>query len=257
MKKIKIFTLLLCASLLALSFSGIVNANQNEEQEFLPIHINHYLGGIAYKTTTKELATSDYLDVTTLLTDLQDALCTQNQQQIQSLTQQLKDYDIDIQNTLPNPTTLRAPQNTNYLPTDINNSFCYFHAAGTGNIVFALGVIVWEWLTSQITNFSSAIELIILLMISAPFWVPILIINHLIPFRIMMLKSAVTINDGKITTIGTQGIKQEHITAPDQASVDLRFFTGITLTIPRFNSEQEAEDPFIFVSGIAGSATNI
>lgn len=257
MKRKQIISLVLCISLLALTFNGIITADEQADQDVLPIQINYYLAGMPYKSSTQQLPSSDYITVTTLLIDLQNALTHNDQNQIESLSQQLEEYNIEIEQKSLNPYTLNIPQNTNPLTEEINNTFCYFHAAGTGNIVFALGVLVWEWLTSQVTNLSSAIELIILLLISVPLWAPILIINHLIPFRIMMLKSAVSITDGKITTIGAQGTKQDQITPTNPATVDLRLFSGITLTIPRLNSNQEVEDSFIFVSGIAGSATNV
>lgn len=257
MKKPQIIALVLCISLLALTFNGIITADETADQDILPLQINYYLAGMPTKSTTQQLPSTDYITVTTLLTDLQNALTHNDQNQIESLTCQLQEYNIDLEQKSLSPNTLNIPQNTNPISQEINNTFCYFHAAGTGNIVFALGVLVWEWLTSQVTNLSSAIELIILLLITVPLWVPVLIINHLIPFRIMMLKSAVSITDGKITTIGTQGMKQDQLTPSNPATVDLRLFTGITLTIPRLNSEQEVEDSFIFVSGLAASATNV
>ena len=126
---------------------------------------------------------------------------------------------------------------------NISNTLCLFNAIGKGIIVFPLGLKIWEAIVEIVTNASSPLAGLILLIALLPILVMVMLFTHLIPFRILMSRGVVLMNQGSVSSLGLNGLKRLKVT--EQVSVNLSWFTGITFNIPFTNNS------FCFVSGIA------
>lgn len=135
---------------------------------------------------------------------------------------------------------------------NISNRFCYFNAIGEGLILWWLGLQVWEGIVKIITNQSSIIAALILLLIFLPLLVLTMLITNLIPFRILAPTGAMSLKNGTISCLGLNGFQRVKVGA-EAYGVNLSWFTGITINIPPINNRTA----FLFVSGIALKAEGV
>ena len=130
---------------------------------------------------------------------------------------------------------------------NFSNTFCFFNAIGKGLLVSNLGLRMWEAMVRIISNASGFIEAFILFIIFAPLVLTVIVLTGFIPFRIMMPQGAVVMEEGKITSLGLQGLKRETVT--EQVIVNMSFFTGLSISIP--GNSDTGRDPFCWISGFA------
>lgn len=128
---------------------------------------------------------------------------------------------------------------------NLSNLLCYFHAAGEGMLFFWVEISILQSIYNAIQNASSFIEAFIILFALLPFYVLGLIMTHIIPFRILMPKGIVRMDDGKITSIGLKGFKKAIAQDNESIMVNVSLMTGITISWPVNNQS------FLFVSGFA------
>ena len=124
---------------------------------------------------------------------------------------------------------------------NISNTFCFFNAIGKGIIVFPFDLIIWEAIIDIVKNASSSLAGLILFLALVPILVMVMLITHLIPFRILMSRGVIIMNQGSISSLGLNGLKR--LTVTEQIGVNLSWFTGITFNIPFTNNS------FCFISG--------
>lgn len=127
---------------------------------------------------------------------------------------------------------------------NISNSMCYFNAIGKGIMLFPLGVKIWEAIVRAVRNASSALEALIIYLALVPLFALVVLITHLIPFRILMPVGIINMQQGRISSLGLMGFKRV-IVDTEPVDVNLSWFTGITFNIPF------SENPILFVSGFA------
>lgn len=128
---------------------------------------------------------------------------------------------------------------------NLSNLICYFHASGEGMMFFWVEISILESIYNAIKNASSFIEAFIIFFALLPFYVLGLLLTHIIPFRILMPKGVVRMDDGKITSIGLKGFKQATAQNNESIMVNVSLMTGITISWPVNNQS------FLFVSGFA------
>ncbi len=126
---------------------------------------------------------------------------------------------------------------------NISNTLCLFTAIGKGIIVFPLALKVWEAIVEIVRNASSPLAGLILLIALSPILFLVVLFTNLIPFRILMSRGVVIMNQGSVSSLGLNGPKRLKVT--EQVGVNLSWFTGITFNIPFTNNS------FCFVSGFA------
>ncbi|OGS40104.1 MAG: hypothetical protein A3K77_07755 [Euryarchaeota archaeon RBG_13_31_8] len=135
------------------------------------------------------------------------------------------------------------------LSAEITNKLCYFNAVGTGGIFFPMAVKFIEAMQEIIDNASSVIEALVLLLVLLPFFAIIYLFTHLIPFRILMQLGIVSMQEGKMFSLGLNGFKRVVVeNGSDAYNVNLTWFTGATVN---FIGSGELGG-FLFVSGFAG-----
>lgn len=128
-----------------------------------------------------------------------------------------------------------------------------FSAVGNGIMLFPAEVSVLEWIIEQVQeqdNFIAQFVLFILLVVL--FYTPVMLVTHLIPFRIAMPHGQVRLDSGTMTINGEN--------VPPPATVNLTGFTGITISTPPTSSDEEENNDdggFLFVKGIARNIVQI
>ncbi len=78
-----------------------------------------------------------------------------------------------------------------------------------------------------------------------PVYATIMVLTHLVPFRILLPIGTMNIDDGRAFTRGINGYKSTNITGGYQ--ITLLGFTGITIDVPSI--EELNLGRFIFISG--------
>jgi len=130
---------------------------------------------------------------------------------------------------------------------DLSNKFCFINAIGQGILVSNLGLAFWLAMQRILSNASSFIEALVLLLIFLPLALTVILLTSLIPFRILMPKGAIVMEEGSIFSVGLNGFKNLKVTQPTVANIS--FFTGLSISIPGNN--ETGRDPFCFISGFA------
>ena len=129
---------------------------------------------------------------------------------------------------------------------NISNLMCYFNALGKGIMLFTIGLRVWAGIKRAVENASSPLAGFILLLALIPFLVLVILITHIIPFRILLPVGHMEMKDGRISSLGLMGFKDVKVVeGEERIAVNVSWFTGITLNLPF------GENPFLFTSGIA------
>lgn len=127
---------------------------------------------------------------------------------------------------------------------NISNNLCYFNAIGQGLILFNLELKLWGAIVRAVENASSPLAGLIIFLALLPFFALVLLLTHLIPFRILMPAGAFSFQNGSISSIGLMGYKKV-VVGPDPIDVNVSWFSGLTINFPI------SENPFLFISGIA------
>ncbi len=245
----------LCVTILALAGCAPALASQplSAAKSTVPIEVTRYLGKNQV-TTTASVSPTDAWHIEQCLIDLYNAQQRNDRATIARCVAILNSKGITItaqdQAFLTPERVLRIygkEAGHNGLLDDLTNQACFFSAVGQGMLVgnFALKIIqaVAELIRNQTTVLAAFLVLIIML----PFLLLAVLINDLIPIRIMMPQGALAMTNGSVSSIGLLGAKHMTVNAT-QIGVNISWFTGITLNIPKLSNESK---PFCFVAGFA------
>ena len=141
---------------------------------------------------------------------------------------------------------------------NISNSNCVFSALGEGHIIFKKEAEMFDWIFEQANQQDTLIGKIVVLIIDMIlFGIPVMIMTHLIPFRIKTVLN-VELNSGRMTTDGTQGHKTVEVHAEDEPLiVNLTSFTGITISPLFIQRDNSSDANFVFTWGWAAEVTEV
>jgi len=260
MKRKIVFLSTISAMIIVLaSISPSISAKDMEglqSNETLRIEVNRYSGKKS-DTICTEVSYEEAEEIKQILIQLDEAIENNDKEAISHYESVLNDKGIfgnDYQEFYSNDEYSELMEKSklnkysSYLgqknEDNISNYMCYFHATGQGIMFFYIGVKLVEAIMRAIENTSSWIAGLILLLALLPFLVLVMLFTHLIPFRILMPIGVVTMQQGKMSSLGLGGFKRIEVDT-EPVSVNLSWFTGITINIPF------SEKPFLFVSGIA------
>ena len=235
----------------------IVPVQINQNNDSIALEVNRYNGGEP-ETIREELSYEEAEELKEILTLLNEAIVNSDEEAIDYYEKILNEKGIFgdsyqqffSYNTYIN--RIKALRFNNILNTlgilnndNISNLLCYFNAIGNGTILFTLGVRMYEAIVRIIENQTSIIAALILYIALVPLLALVMLFTSLIPFRILMPIGIVVMFNGKISSIGLQGLKRLVVDGGDSVAVNISWFTGITLNLAF------TENRFVFVSGIA------
>ena len=129
---------------------------------------------------------------------------------------------------------------SNLLNENISNSMCYVNVVGSGFMYFTIGIILGILMVFLLSIFGEDILTLLL-----PLYIGVALVTHIIPFRPFLPIGIIAMDNGTITTVGTQGTQNMEL-HNQSAQVILTGFAGLTINIPF--GEQEG---FLYVSGFA------
>ena len=132
---------------------------------------------------------------------------------------------------------------------DISNNLCYFHAVGYGIIYFPVILKIIEYINNAIKNASSFLAALAIIIALFAIFSPIIVLSYLVPFRIAMPIGVVRMEEGKIWSFGLKGFKKIIVEEDNPVSVNVSWFTGITLHLSM--SRGDRNESFLFMSGLA------
>lgn len=132
---------------------------------------------------------------------------------------------------------------------NISNILCYFHAVGYGIIYFPIILKIIEYINNAIKNTSSPLSALAMIITLFAIFSPIIVLSYLIPFRIAMPIGVVRMEEGKIWSLGLNGFKRITVEEDNPVSVNVSWFTGITLHLSM--SRDNRSENFLFMSGFA------
>lgn len=135
----------------------------------------------------------------------------------------------------------------NALMDDVTNQACLFTAIGQGMLVGAFALKIIQAVSDVIKNQTTVLGALIVLIILLPLLLLAVLINDIIPIRIMMPVGTLVLTNGTVSTIGLLGVKKMKVNAT-QIQVNVSWFTGLTINIPKLSNESK---PFCFISGFA------
>jgi hypothetical protein len=234
---------------------GSLDKKQIEENQKIIVEVNKYLGGQSEPIFT-EVDLEEAEELKEILINLNRAIEENNELEISIYEKILNErgfFGDEYQKIFTRNSIFKWISKQNYpgisknfetLNGDnITNTLCFFNAMGKGIIVFPLGLQIWEAIVEIVENASNPLAGLILLLVFVPILVLVMLFTHLIPFRILMSRGALLMNQGTITSLGLNGFKRLPVT--EQVSVNISWFTGITFNIPFTNNS------YCWMSGFA------
>jgi hypothetical protein len=258
-KKIVMASLFMGMLILLTAFSPVLASKNNNlrtlTNDLVTIEVNRYLGRKPDPTCIR-VTSAEAEQIKQDLTALYDAQQRNDRNAITKYEALLNEKGIfgnSYQKFYANDNRMTLLEKTRYLQSplgdmgsNISNSMCYFNAIGEGIMLWWLGLQVWNGIVHAIQNVSNPLAALILLIALLPLLVLTLVITDLIPFRILAPYGSIALQNGTISSTGTEGHKKVDVGATP-CDVNLSGFTGITINIPSSNNNK----PFLFVSGFA------
>ena len=262
--KRKIFLISIFAAVLvilaALSPSIISKDIENlKSTEMINVEVNRYFGRNPEKIIN-EMTLEEAENLKEILINLHEAIEKSDEEAIQIYEEQLNDMNLFGENyqefhsskNFDKLVKKYKPDNLLRLlkfknGDDLSNLFCFINAIGKGILVSAIGLAVWEAVRKIINNASSIIEAFVLLIIFLPLALVVILLTSLIPFRILMPRGAIVMDEGSILSVGLKGFKNLKVTENTVANIS--WFTGLSINIPGNN--ETGRDAFCFISGFA------
>jgi len=237
-------------------YSPAVLASKNtENQELVEVKINNCIYG-SIKQNIKYLTIKEVKEIKQILLEYDKAIEENNFDQIAKCESWLKDKGILNEKQFLILSLLNRYQGYSIITSnaDISESNLKFSAIGNGFMVFPLEKQIIDWIQEQAENQENFIAgFVIMLLLIVLFYLPVMLVTHLIPFRIAMPHSQVTLNSG------TMKIGDQDVIPP--VKVNLTSFTGITISTPNFSMNNESRDNssagFLFVNGYAGKVEKV
>lgn len=259
-KKIVFLSVLSAILMITIGFSSAVAENTTGESEKIVFETKTY-NGISFEKKLVELSEKEAEEVKQILVALEKAISKNDEKAVEEYKQILEEKGILDETSSK---FIKPQKQDAELSDDISNSMCYFHTMGVGLLLFPLENRILEGIEETIRNaveqtdnpiaaFIIAFVLFILLFVL--FCLPVMLVTHLVPFRVMMPSATVQLKNGKMWSRGAEGYKKVE-TSGETINADLSYFTGITIsTLPisiNDDSEEEKDNKgFMFVSGFA------
>ena len=117
---------------------------------------------------------------------------------------------------------------------NLSNVLCYVNAVGRGLIIFTIG-----YLLAMLANNGVVLPIQLYLLI--------LVITHLVPFRVLLPVGVLSLEEGGVSTFGLNGFQRLDVNGATLSLV-LTGFTGLIINIPFSQSESGS---FLFLSGLS------
>jgi hypothetical protein len=260
-KKIIVLSITTILILLLTSLTPAFASNRVDSQtaeKTVTIEVNKYVG----KKTETILTEVSAIEAEQIKHDLLELSSAQQQNNLRALSQyksllsRLGVSDTDYRQFVEQDKNIDLWNSPKYIRmlngTNISNSLCFFNAIGEGLMLFILGVALIQSMKNALSNVTSVLAGLILLLIFLPLLVLVLLLTDLVPFRILAPNGSIALQNGTISTLGLQGRKKITVGA-DLVEVNLSWFTGITINIPPINGKKS----FLFMSGFAFSVNEI
>ncbi len=269
-KRLPLLAIILAILLLLSGLSPVVNSKEiTDNQDKITVEVNQY-GPNGVKKVLTELDVEEARELQEHFEKLHEAIDKKDQKEIskyESLINERGIFGENYQNIYSRYQTQKLnlitknPRYQDKLTTlsnyddNISNSMCLFYASGEGIMIFTIGVKLAEAILETISNASSFLEQLVLLLAFLPIYVLVMLFTHAIPFRIALPIGIVQMTNGKISTRGTAGYKTIYV-EDETVNVNVSGFTGITVSIPSFSEEDDSAG-FLFVSGFCLQAEQI
>ena len=247
-------------------YPAVISTEQIEKEKTITVETN-LITGLFPQKTTMEMTESEIKELRQILNDLYEAIDNNNQESVEKYQGILVEKGVLNQkhlNFLKINNNNEAPVNSSY---DISNEACLFKAVGSGFIAMPLETSVLEWIVKEASEEGGLGGIILVVLLSILFYIPVMLVTHLIPFRIGMLSASIQLSNGDMSSTGLKGRKTVEVNQSDiPARANLTFFTGITIGIPPISlgnttatyesNEENSEDGFLFVYGWAAKVEN-
>ena len=242
-----------CFCIIVLALAGctpaLASPTLTATKNMVPIKVTHSTGEKQTSTTTV-VSSTDAWQIEQCLIDLYNAQQRNDQTTISRCLAILNSKGITMSaqdQHMLSPQRIIQLYGKSTFRDDISNQACFFSAVGQGMLVGTFALRFIQAVVAAIDNQSTVLGKLILLLVFIPLLAVVLLFNDLIPIRILMPEGAIAMTNGSVTSIGLQGVKHMKVNAT-QIGVNLSFFTGITINIPKLNNQSK---PFMFVSGFA------
>jgi len=265
MKKVIIFSGLVAIFIILGGLSpsivskDIVPIRIDEDIETITVEVNKYYGN--QETIYTDLTIEEIEELEKILTKLDEAILKNDDKTINECEKSLNEkgifgdkyenfYSYDFLSKKFRSS--RLSKFSKILPLngdDLSNLMCYFHARGQGMFFFFVELSILQSIVDAMNNASSLIEAFIILFALLPIYVMIMLLTHIVPFRLLMPKGICRMDNGKMTSIGLKGVKTVEASGNESVMLNLSFFTGITISWPI------EDNNILFVSGIAVSVS--
>jgi len=237
-------------------YSPIISASSTiENQKLIEVKINNYLYG-SVKQNIKELQVEEVRELKQTLLKYDKAIQENNIDQIAKCESWLKEKGVLNEKELKILSLLNRYQGSQTTTSngDILGSNCIFSATGDGFMLFPVETEIIKWIQKNIEEQDSVLAgFVLMLLLLVLFYLPVMLVTHLIPFRIAMPHSQVDLNSG------TMKVGNQELTPP--IKVNLTSFTGITISMPKTSTGNESEEDnsggFLFVKGYAGKVEEV
>ena len=212
-KKILSISIFLAVILILLGFTPAIALNSIDNQKIVVVETSINYGKSIKKIET-ELGTQEAEELKEILTNLNNAIKQDDKKSISYYESLLNEKGIlgkEHKNIFSKKNIEKFYSRIQNLPllkklnskieslskTDISNTFCITNIAGSGFMLYTIGLLLTVPTLMLVNIFGEAILTVLL-----PIYVLILLITHLIPFRILLPAAVINVEEGSISTIG-------------------------------------------------------
>lgn len=245
--------------MVTIGFSSAISKNTTTQSEKIVFKTTIH-NGLSKEKRLIELTEKEAEEIKQLLYNLDEALSNNDEEAVAEYKTILKQKDIIDEKSSK---FIKTQENVPQLTDDISNSMCYFHTMGIGLLLFPLENKILEGIEEAARNAAEQADtpialiaaLVIFILLFVLLCLPVMIVTHLVPFRVMMSSAKIQLKNGNMWSQGTEGYKKVEASG-ETIEADLSYFTGITIsTLPiSVNDDSEEENEakgFMFVSGFA------
>ena len=252
-------SLCVVAVLVFAGFSPALASNpQSTTNALVPIEVTQHFGGTPLTTRTM-VSPQDAKTIQSLVVELSSALDHGDRATAVACVAALQSYGVAFG---PQFLTLMTPQNllashvklpvlplTAGSDENLSNTACLLNAHGQGMLLGPFTEKFIQQISKVLHNATNIIEALVLLVVFLPFIVVVVLLNALVPLRFMMPHGVLVLSNGTISTKGSEGKKLVTLSGNQHASVNVSFFTGISLSILPLRNNTKG---FCFIYGFAG-----
>jgi hypothetical protein len=253
----------LCVMVVLLAGFTPALATKTKSSATVPIEVTRYIEKKPIQTIVP-VSFTDAVQIKQCLIELYNAQERNDQNTISKCITVLKKNGIVLdkrdqtlvstQNIVPQWSKMSFPRLPSASSGDnLSNTVCFFNAIGQGMVYGTLALKFIQAITKILQNQTNPFLAIILLLALLPLLLTVILINDLVPFRILMPAGVLVLANGSVSSIGLLGLKRMKVGATP-IQVNLSWFTGLTINIPPLSN---ASKPFVFTSGFALKAEGV